>query len=128
MELFGCFESEVLIFLTSLFPLVKNLLVYPSTLPNGQTDGTRCPNPSSSVKFQGEIVLTWLKAQHEDFLAFVNERSSDVHSINVYFCENNGELQKLFDRQGGKLSSVGFGTLDRGGKFTPVRHCVRLSL
>ena len=113
-------DSEVLIFLTSSFPCVENLEVDPRYPCSSITYKVqKSDRPSGSVRFRGNLTFRFLGAQHEDFLAFVNENSSDVRSISAELCANKGELQRLFDRRGGDLSSVGVHFLWKQGKPSP---------
>jgi hypothetical protein len=121
LELHECYvDSEVLIFLTSSFPFVENLEVdprYPCSSVSYKIQ--KSDRPSGSVRFRGNLTFRFLGAQHEDFLAFVNENASDVRSISAELCANKGELQRLFDRRGGDLSSVGVHFLWKQGKPSP---------
>lgn len=121
LKLHECYvDSEVLIFLTSSFPLIENLEVDPRYPCSSVTYKIqRSDRPSGSVGFRGNLILRFLSAQHEDFLAFVNENCSDVRSISAELCVNKGELQRLFDRRGGDLSSVGVHSLWKQGKLSP---------
>ena len=118
LKLHECYvDSEVLIFLTSSFPCVENLEVDPRYPCSSLTYRIqKSDRPSGGARFQGNLTLRFLGAQHEDFLAFVNENSSDVRSISAELCANKGELQRLFDRRGGDLSSVGVHFLWKQGK------------
>lgn len=118
LELLGCYaNSEVLIFLTTLFPHVKSLRVEPWT-PDGATFMIQhYDRPLGGAKFQGKLTFSSLGAKHEAFLAFVNEHSLVVHSIEIFQCENKGELQRLFERQGGTLTSVGIYSSSSEGAF-----------
>ena len=142
-----CLDSGLLIFLTSLFTLVGNLSVrLPSPpylvmplfnfindtvvrLPGPSKFGAyrvQGPDRSRSVGFRGKILLEALGEHYRDFLAFVNENRSDLHSISVYYCGDMRELQELFSGpQACKLTSVGFGTYSGERKSIPARSTNR---
>ena len=121
LKLQECYvDSEVLIFLMSSFPLVDNLEIDPRYPCSSVTYRIqKSDRPSGSIRFRGNLIFRFLGAQHEDFLEFVNENSADVHSISAELCVNKGELQRLFDRRGGNLSSVGVHFLWKQGKPSP---------
>jgi len=105
-------DSEVLIFLTSLFRRVDNLEVDPRYPCSALTYRIqKSDRPLGSVKFQGNLTFRFLSAQHEEFLAFVNENCLDVRSMSAELCMNKGELQKLFRCRGGNLTSAGVHSL-----------------
>ena len=114
------FDSEVLIFLTPMFPLVNNLSVNPRDLSELETYKIRDADRSKSVEFKGRLEFTCLHPIHDQFLAFINQNCSVVTSIIVYYCESGGKLQELFDLQGGNLTFVDVGVPGGGGKFLPV--------
>jgi len=115
-------DSEVLIFLTSLFPLVENLEVDPRyPCSSGSYRIQKSDRPLQHSGFRGTLVFRFLSAQHEEFLAFVTENSSDVRSISAELCVNKGGLQKLFEFRGGNLSSVGVHSLCKQGKVVPAK-------
>lgn len=114
-------DSEVLIYLTSLFPLVRDLWISPRYFSERKTYKIKYADRSRGVGFQGNLVFKHLRPIYDGFLAFVNMHSSDVRSITAYGCKSNGELQNLFDRQGHKLSSVTVGVSDGEGKCGPVQ-------
>jgi len=114
-------DSEVLIFLISLFPSVNKLEVDPRYPCSSVTYKIqKSDRPSGSVEFRGNLTLRFLSAQHEEFLAFVSENSSDVQSISAELCVKRGELQRLFDRRGGNLTSVGIHSLWKQGEIVPA--------
>ena len=121
LKLQECYvDSEVLIFLTSLFPSIDNLEVDPRYPCSSITYRVqKSDRPAGNVGFRGNLTLRFLSAQHEDFLAFVNENSSDVHSISAELCVNKGELQRLFECRGGNLLSVGIHSLWKQGMLSP---------
>ena len=105
-------DSEVLIFLTSMFPDLNDLEIdprYPCNVATYLIQNT--DRPSKDVGFQGNLTFRFLSAQHEGFISFVNEHSSDVRSISAELCVNKGEMQRLFECQGSKLTSVGIHSL-----------------
>lgn len=120
LKLQECYvDSGVLIFLTSSFPFVDDLEVdprYPCSAAAYRVQ--RSDRPSGRVGFRGNLTLRFLSAQHEDFLAFVNENSSDVRSISAELCVNKGELQRLFECRGGNLLSVGIHSLWKQGTLS----------
>lgn len=111
-------NSEILISLTSLFPLVDDLWVHPGP----DTYGTGRPNLLlDGVKFQGSLVFTNFQEEHKGFLAFVKKNASDVRSIFVHHCVKNEELQGLFNgHHGSKLTSVGVALYHKEGEFISV--------
>ena len=125
------FDSEVLIFLTSLFPHVNNLQVMlPLTSDNGTFKVQRDSQPLG-VKFRGNLAFVLLGPQHNKFLAFINEHSSDLRSIHVQCCnDGGGELQNLFKCRGGMFLSVDIRVHDEKGKFVPISQhtCLQWSL
>lgn len=118
LKLLDCYlNSEVTIFLTSLFPLIDDLWVLPQHGSRRKTFIIQhVDRPPNGVKFQGNLIFMSLKPQHEKFLAFVNECSSKVQSISAQCCQSDGELQKLFDAQGCKLTSVCAGWTNKIGE------------
>lgn len=126
LKLHECYvDSEVLIFLTSLFPVTNNLEVDPRYPCRAATYKIKSSDrPSKNVGLRGNLILKFLSAQHEEFLAFVGEHSPDVRSISAGLCASQGELQRLFERQGSRLSSASVYSLWRQGKFIPAQYCV----
>ena len=115
-----CANSEVFIFLTSLFHHVSNLQVYPLA-SNGESFMIKPSDwPSGGARFQGKLGFGYLKAEHEDFLTFINQYSSSVHSIDIFRCENRGGLQRLFECHGGTLTSVNIFLSSEKGKLIPL--------
>ena len=104
-------DSEVLIFLASLFPNLNDFEIDPHPC-NAVTYLIRnTDRPSKDVRFQGNLTFRSLTVQHEGFLSFVNKHSLDVRSISTELCVNKGEMQRLFECQGSKLLSVGIHSL-----------------
>ena len=126
LELVDCFlDSEVLIFLMSLFLHVDNLSVDPRLPSDLKTYKIQDADRSRSVGFRGNLVFEHMRPLHEEFLAFVDDHCSDVRSIIAHSCESRGALGNLFQRQGHKLTSVGVGLTGKAGEFTStVRRCV----
>lgn len=124
LKLHECYvDSEVLIFLISSFSFVDNLEIdprYPCSSLTYKIKKSDRPS-AGNVGFRGNLVFRFLSAQHEEFLAFVNENSSDVRSISAELCANKGELQRLFDCCGGNLLTVGVHSLWKQGKATPTK-------
>jgi len=118
LKLQECYvDSEVLIFLTSLFPSIDDLEIdprYPCSAVAYRIQ--KSDRPLGSVGFRGNLTLRFLSAQHEEFLTFVNENSSEVNSISAELCVNKGELERLFESRGGNLLSVGMHSLWKQGK------------
>ena len=109
--------SEVLIFLTSWFPLVETFEVdprYPCSAVSYKIQ--KSDRPLRHPGFRGSLVLRFLSAPHEEFLAFINENSSDVRSISAELCVNKGQLRRLFKIHGNKLSSVGVHSFWKKGR------------
>jgi hypothetical protein len=121
------FDSEVLISLTSLFPLVDDLLIDPRYLCDSKTYKIKDSDRSGGASFQGQLTFSHLNKLHDPFLAFVSEHCSAVHSITVCHCFGDGKLQELFDRQGGNLLDVAIRAIKALGKFIHIRRCVSLS-
>jgi hypothetical protein len=127
LKLHECYvDSEVLIFLTSLFPLTDNLEVdprYPCRAATYKIQNS--DRPSKNVGFRGNLIFKFLSPQHEEFLTFVSEHSSDVRSISAGLCASQGELQRLFERQGSKLSSASVYSLWRQD-IVSLSSCIKL--
>ena len=123
LELHECFfNSAVLTLLTPLFPHVDNLLVDPRCFSDRQIYNVQDFDRSSGAVLRGDLSFKYLRELHQRFLAYVNEHSSDLNSISVLFCKDKGgELQRLFNRHGGTLTSVGFGIEKGEGKSIPLR-------
>ena len=117
----SCFvDSEVLIFLTSLFPLVDELALKPRTSSELETYRIQDADRSRCVRFRGELNFSHLRPIHDQFLEFIGEHCSAVDLIRFSHCWSDGDLQELFDRVGGSLLSVYVGSPGRGGKFPSV--------
>lgn len=119
LEIHQCLcDSAVLIFLTSLFTCIDDLRVNPLCYL-GATYRIQDSDRFSDVKFQGTLVLTWLEERHKNFMKFVKEHSSNMHSIYVDYCEKEDMLE-LLEGQEDQLSTVGIGLglVEERGKFT----------
>ena len=115
------FYSEVLIFLTSSFICIDDLQVKIPHHCDNRTYKPQRDSQSLGVKFRGNLDFAFLKTQHNKFLAFVNEHSSDLRSIHVSECgDSGGELQNLFKCQGGTFLSVDIRVCDEKGKLVPI--------
>ena len=121
LEIHRCgVNSDVLIFLTSLFPHVENLSIEPAIDISGGTykfelckssgqetylvkgSGT----PLNPVKFRGNFTFMPLVAEHENFIAFVKEHSSGIRSIHVRLWQKSEQIEKLFKRSEPTLLSA----------------------
>ena len=111
------FNSEVLIFITSLFPLVDHLRVIPQALSELETYKIQDADLSRDVGFRGMLGLGYLNKLQDQFLEFVSKNCSFVHAISVIHCESDGKLQGLIDHMGGNLLCVNVGVAVGGGEF-----------
>ena len=121
-------DSNVLVSLTSMFPLVDDLYVAPRFSCEGETYRIERVVQSRGVGFRGRIDVSYLTKLHNEFLDFVIKNSSAVHSISIKYCRSGGRSQKLLNRLGGGLSYVDVGISKAGGwgKFLPVRRSLPL--
>lgn len=117
----GFFDSEVLIFITSAFPLLNDLCVNPRTFSEHKTYKVQNADRSRTIGFQGMLTFRHLSKLHDQFLEFVSQESLAVHSISVHHCRSDGKLQELFVRLGGNLFNINVGMVGRGGKFLQIR-------
>ena len=114
------FDSKVLLFLISMFPLLDNLYVSPRVSCERETYRIKQVVPSRDVGFRGRLDLSYLTELHDQFLEFVTENSSAVHSISIQHCRSNGRSQELLDRLGGDLTNVDVGIAKGWGEHFPV--------
>ena len=113
-------DSEVLILLASLFPLVGDLRI-DEPLSGGETYKIQRADRPSDVRFQGKLSLRGFGTLHEEFFKFIKEHYLDLQMISVFGCENSGgELQQLFNRPDNKFTLVGIQILRGQGEFIPV--------
>ena len=136
LEIYRCgVNSDVLIFLTSLFPHVDNLSVQPSL---NLSDGTykfelRKPSdrylvkgldtrPLDSVEFRGSFTFVPLADKHENFIAFVKDHASGINSIHVLLYEKSVQLKKLFECSESTLLSAGVWFYVEGKFITAFLH------
>ena len=124
LQLFESFSnSGVLVSLTSLFFRIRSLSVSPRTDADRKTYRPQVIYEDSPVEFGENLQFSYLKAQDDPFLEFVNDRCSDVRAVSLYRCESVKGLQKLLERQGERLASVTIGF--KPGEFTAVQHGLR---
>ena len=117
------FNSGVLISLTSLFFQIHNLSICPRTDADRKTYRPQVIYEDSPVEFRENLEFSYLKAQDDRFLEFVNDRCSGVRAVSLYWCKSMKGLQKLFERQGERLVSVTVGF--KPGEFTAAQHGLR---
>lgn len=107
LQLYGFHtNSEVLIFLTSMFPHLETLSLEPLA-SNGKTFRIQQSDlPLGGAGLRGKLDLGYMGEEHQDFLAFISKPPSVLHSICIRGCNNWGQLQELFKHQGGTIQSV----------------------
>ena len=125
LEIRDCVDnSEVLIFMKSLFPRVDDLKIK-TQFDDGITKSFKIKGLPREVIFQGRLTFELLDIRYNRFLAFVSRNCSGVHSVTLKMCQCVAGMQELLGPRfkASELTSVYVETYSKLIYFCLI-HCI----